>query len=174
MWSAGIVRLTLAVSCWLGWFFSNNTHSHSVKYLCQNLHPQKMLLLLYEHLGASLNRLQCHIWHPLKSQQQAFNLVSAADHSQGGCFLQKIHPKTKIRENIMKNTEPEDSKYSCFLLPPLLRGHPCNMGFINGSETTLQNYKFKMLLEKPPHDILYGLGQGWGRGFSVFFNKKQL
>lgn len=52
----------------------------------------------------------------------------------------------------MKNTEPQDSKYSCFFLPPLLQGHPCNMDFINGSETTLQNYKFKMLLEKPPYD----------------------
>lgn len=30
------------------------------------------------------------------------------------------------------------------------------MDFINGSETTLQNYKFKMLLEKPPHDFFYG------------------
>lgn len=56
----------------------------------------------------------------------------------------------------MKNTELQDSKYSCFFLPPLLQGHPCNMDFINGSETTLQNYKFKMLLEKPPHDFFYG------------------
>lgn len=54
----------------------------------------------------------------------------------------------------MKNTEPHNSKYICFVLPPLLQGHPCNVDFINGSETTLQNYKFKMLLEKPHHDFL--------------------
>lgn len=75
----------------------------------------------------------------------------------------------------MNNTDPEDRKYICFLLSPLLQGHACNMGFINGSETTLQNYKFKMLLEKPPHDILNGLGWGWGRGllniFSFTFKK---
>lgn len=55
----------------------------------------------------------------------------------------------------MKKTEPRDSKYSCFCLPPLLEGHPCNMDLINGSERTLQNYTFKMFLEKPPHDSFY-------------------
>lgn len=55
----------------------------------------------------------------------------------------------------MKITEPQYSKYICFFLPPLLQGHPCNMDFINGSETTLQNYKFKMLLEKSPCDFFF-------------------
>lgn len=80
---------------------------------------------------------------------------SATKQPEGACLFQKIYPKTKIRVTIMKNTEPLDRKYSCFFLPPLLQGHPCNMDLINGSETALQNYKFKMLLEKPPHDSYY-------------------
>lgn len=141
---------------------------------CARTFTLKMLLLLYEHLGALLNRLQSHIWHPWKARNRHPTPVSAADHSQEGCLLHKIYLKTKIREHIMKNTETEDRKCSCFLLPPSLQGHACNMGFINGWETTLQNYKFKMLLEKPPHDILYGLGQGWGRGFFLFLLKELL
>lgn len=84
--------------------------------------PRKCCSSFMSTLVLCLKRLQSHIWHPLERQQQAFNLVSAADQSQEGCLLQKIYPKTKITENIMKNTESEYRKYSCFLLPPLFQG----------------------------------------------------
>lgn len=101
--------------------------------------------------SAGCSTTACILWRA----RTWHSTCSATKQPEGACLLQKIYPITKIRVTIMKNTEPLDSKYSCFFLPPLLQGHPCNMDLINGSETALQNYKFKMLLEKPPHDSFY-------------------
>lgn len=55
----------------------------------------------------------------------------------------------------MKSAEPEDSIYSCFF-PSSLYFKAISAIWISlmAQKTTLQNYKFKMLLETPPQDSL--------------------
>lgn len=133
----------------VGWFFSNIlTAAHSntcARTFTHRKHCSSILSTSVLCLTVATSKLT-PLREPAPGSQPAF----CSKLAPGRLFAPENIPQNK-RGNIMKNTEPQDSKYSCFFPPPLLRGYPCNMDFINGSETTVQNYKFNMLLEKPPH-----------------------